>query len=181
MNGLAHWMLGVTARLEDDAGDQDARGVFVPSMMGVGILVSLAILVADGLRALMPAAAESRARARRRRRAVGLVAPLAEAAGVPAPTISAVRRRLRPRWAYLGLFVAGVSLSLYVAIGSTENFRREGGYLEGVVWVEVLAIASSLLFLAVGLVGLAIARRYPLVPHWARPIVDHTPLGAREP
>lgn len=39
-----------TADLEDDIGGPGAVHVFVPSIMGVGILASLAILVADGLR-----------------------------------------------------------------------------------------------------------------------------------
>jgi hypothetical protein len=181
VSGLARWALAWTARLEDDAGDLDARRVFVPSMMGVGILLSLAVLASDALRALGPGRARARQLARRRRRAVALVAPMADAVGMPAPFITSARRRLRPRWTYVALFVGGVSLSLYVAIGSTANYRRPGGYLEGVLWVELVAIASSLLFMTLGLAGLAIARRYPLVPHWARPAVEHTPFGRREP
>ena len=169
-----------TATIEDETGDADAHRVFVPSMMGVGILLSLAVLASDALRALTPNSARTRAQARRRRRAEALVAPLAEAVGLPPPSTVSNRRRLRARWVYVALFVGGVSLSLYVAIGSTANYLRSGGYLEGIVWIEAIAVASSLFFMALGLLALAIAWNYPVVPRRARWIVDRTALGVRK-
>jgi hypothetical protein len=178
MTSVAASMLRWTSSIEDDAGDVDAHRVFVPSMMGVGILLSLAVLASDALRALTPNTARARAQARRRRQAQALVAPLAHAVGLP--STASHRRRLRARWVYVALFIGGVSLSLYVAIGSTANYLRSDGYLEGVVWVETLAVASSLFFMALGLLALAIAWSYPVVPRRMRRIVDRTPLGVRK-
>jgi hypothetical protein len=180
MRSGAASILRWTATIEDDTGDNDAHRVFVPSMMGVGILVSLGVLASDALRALTPSRTRARAQAGRRRRAEALVAPLAEAVGLPPPLTASNRRRLRARWVYVALFVGGVSLSLYVGIGSTANYLRTGGYLEGVVWVEAIAVASSLFFMALGVLALAIAWSYPVVPRRIRRIVDRTPLGARK-
>lgn len=169
-----------TADLEDDIGGGDTMRVFVPSIMGVGILASLGILVVDGLRALRPHRSEARRRALARRRAVPLVTPLAAAIGLPPPVLPPLRRRMRSRRFYAALSVIFGAMSLYVAIGSTANYLRPGGYLEGVVWMQVLATTASLFFMGIGVVALAIAVRYPRGPRWARILVDHSPLGVPE-
>lgn len=172
--------LGWAADVEDDLGDPVALRVFVPSIMGAGILVSLAVLVGDLVRTLSPRARPARRRARQRRRALALVVPLAEALGLPPPSLPSPRRRLRTRRFYGALFVVSVTLSLYVAIGSTANYLRPGGYLEGVVWMQVLAMSASLFFFGIGVAAFAIALRYPAVPRWAQAVVDHSPLGVLE-
>lgn len=166
-----------TADVEDDLGDPVAMRVFVPSIMGAGILASLAVLAADAVRALDPRRRGARRRAELQRRALTLVVPLAEAIGVSAPAPLRLRRRLRSRRFYAVLFVLSVTLSLYVAIGSTANYLRPGGYLEGVLWIEVLALSASLFFLGLGVVALAVALRHPVPPRWAWAVIDHSPLG----
>jgi hypothetical protein len=166
-----------TADVEDDLGDPAALRVFVPSIMGAGILASVAVLVADAVRALDPRRRGARRRAELQRRALTLVVPLAEAIGVPPPSLPALRRRLRSRRFYGGLFVLSVSLSLYVAIGSTANYLRRGGYLEGVLWIELVALSASLFFFGLGVIALAVALRHPVTPRWARAVIDHSPLG----
>ncbi|MGQ0804159.1 MAG: hypothetical protein ACT4PI_09895 [Actinomycetota bacterium] len=155
--------------------------IFVPSIMGAGIVVSVAILLGDLGRSLAPNAAKARRRAVVRRRALALVAPIATAIGAPPPAVPVARRRLRRRGFYAVLFAVSTGLSVYVALGSTFNFRRRGGYLEGVIWVEALALSFSAVCLAVGVVALTVALRYPLVPKWVRPLIDRTPLGVRQP
>lgn len=167
-----------TDEVEDDVGDPAALNVFVPSIMGAGILASLAVLVADAVRALDPRRRGARRRVDLQRRALTLVVPLAEAIGVSRPEPPRLRRRLRSRRFYAVLFVLSVTLSLYVAIGSTANYLRPGGYLEAVLWVEVLALSASLFFLGLGVVALAVVVRHPVPPRWARAVIDHSPLGA---
>lgn len=131
-----------TADLEDDLTDPGSVRVFVPSIMGAGILVSLGILVGDLRRALAPRAGEARSKAHRRRRALALVAPMAGEIGAPLPVVPPLRRRLRSRPFYAGLFTAAVSLSLYVGIGSTFNYLRDVGAFSHKVWMESRAITS---------------------------------------
>ncbi len=169
--------LGWTCDLEDDLGDPATLPVFVPAIMGAGILASLAVLAADLARALRPRTRAARRRAVLQSRALVLVVPLAEAIGVSPPPLAPLRRRLRTRKFYVCLFVVSVTLSLYVAIGSTANYLRAGGYVEGVLWLEVLAISASVFFLALGVVALAVALRHPLPPKWARAVIDNSPFG----
>ncbi|MGH2753157.1 MAG: hypothetical protein ACRDLB_01875 [Actinomycetota bacterium] len=166
--------------LEDDLDDNGQTLVFVPSIMGAGILVSLGILVGDAFRRLMPGTGAARRSKSVRRRVLGLVTPLATTLDLDPPTMPVPRRRLRTRRFYAALFVVAVTLALYVAIGSTANYLRSYGPFSGVAWMEILAMASSILFLATGVVGLSIAIGYPSVPRWARSLIDRTPLGTRE-
>jgi hypothetical protein len=166
-----------TADVEDDLGDPAVMRVFVPSIMGAGILASLAVLVADAVRALDPRRRGGRRHADVQRRARALILPLAQAIGVPPPSLPRVRRQLRSRRLYAVLSVVSVTLALYVAIGSTANYLRAGGYVEGVLWIEVLALSASLFFLGLGVVALAVALRHPVPPRWARAVIDHSPLG----
>lgn len=70
-----------------------------------------------------------------------------------------------------------VSLALYVAVGSTENYLRDHGPFSKVVWMEALALSVAAVFLSVGLAVFAVVLRYPRVPR-AAGTLDHTPLGA---
>jgi hypothetical protein len=173
-------VLGWTADLEDDLGDTGTLPIFVPSIMGAGILESVAVLMTDALRALNPRRRAARRRAVVQRRAVALVVPLADAIGVLPPSLPRSRRRLRSRRFYVALGVSSVALSVYVAIGSTANYLRAGGYVEGVLWLEVCALSASLFFFAVGVLALLIALHHPVPPGWTRRVLDRTPLGIVE-
>ncbi len=173
-------VLGWTADVEDDLGGPDALRVFVPSIMGAGILASLAVLAADAARALNPTRKAARRRALVQRRALALVLPLAKAIGASPPALASPRRRLRSRRFYAGLSIVAMALSVYVGIGSTANYLRPGGYVEGVLWLEVCALSASLFFFAVGVIALAIALHHPVPPAWTRAVIDHSPLGMLE-
>jgi len=173
-------VLGWTADLEDDLGEPGSLQIFVPSIMGAGILASVAVLLADAVRSLNPKRRAIRRRAVVHRRALGLVLPLADAIGVPPPSLAPPRRRLRSRRFYAAVGIVAIALSAYVAIGSTANYLRAGGYVEGVLWLEVCALSASVFFFAVGVVGFAIALRHPVPPGWARAVIDHSPLGMLE-
>lgn len=171
---LIHW----TADVEDDLASPDRLRVFVPSVMGAGLLVSLAILFGDLVRRVLP----DRTRRHRRiqQRAIDMVTPVAHALGAPAPILGPMRWRLRSRRAYVAIAAASLSASPYVAIGSYFNYTRPGGYLEGEVWVFSLAlIATAALFgLAVAAATLAMWPSTP--PGWTRPLVERTLLGVRD-
>jgi hypothetical protein len=169
-----------TVDLEDDLADPDRTRVFVPSIMGAGILVSLGILLSDLRRALVGRAGEARRRIRIGRAARALVLPIATAIGAELPPAPRMRRELRSRWWYAELSVLTMGVALYIGIGSTNNYTNRDGYLEGVVWIEVIAVVVTLFFFAVTVATAVIAALYPVVPRWLRPMLDHSPLGVLE-
>lgn len=165
-----------TADLEDDLAGPDRLRVFVPSVMGAGLLVSLAILFGDLVRRVLPDS--TRRRRRMQQRAIVLVRPVAQAIGAPVPVLGPIRYRLRSRRTYLGIAAASLAGSLYVAVGSAFNYTRPGGYVAGVVWVLALALVASAVLLALAVAAATLAMRAP--PRWTRPLIEHTLLGARE-
>lgn len=171
---IVHW----TADVEDDLASPDRSRVFVPSVMGAGLLVSLAILFGDLVRRVLPDS--TRRRRRIQQRAIALVTPVAHAIGVPAPILGPIRYRLRSRRVYLAIAAACLAGSLYVAIGSAFNYTRPGGYVAGVVWVLVLAIVASAVLFALALAAATLALRATAPPTWTRPLIEHTLLGARD-
>lgn len=88
----------------------DELGVFVPALMGVGVIVSGVLVLADWLAHLMP-----NGRIRRRQRlatgAKGLVVSVAGAAGVEVVGPDYETREWRPRWVYL------IATTLFAALG----------------------------------------------------------------
>lgn len=155
---------------------RDERGIFVPSVMGAGILMSLALVISDALRRIGILGGPRARRAAARRRAARLVAPAARAVAEEPPE-EPLRRRLRTRGAYTAIFVAAVAFSLYVGIGSTFNYLRAFGPFSGEAWMQALAISVATLAFGIGVVGAVTALRYRDVPPWARAIIDRTPLG----
>jgi hypothetical protein len=150
--------------------------VFVPSVLGAGIIVSIAILVGDGMRRFRPAASAARADRRIEQQAVELVTPVARALGADPPTAPPLRE-LRGRDAYGWIALVLATASIYVGIGQTFNFLRRGGYLEGIIWVQAIAMAFSVMTFGLALVSLTLALRHRNPPRWTRWFVEHTPLG----
>lgn len=150
--------------------------VFFPSLMGFGILVSGALLVADFVHKTLP----HRARRRRYRVAVGahgVVASAAAAAGSALDPPSFLAREFRSRWAYLGSALA-LGGGAYVAArsGFAAHADSHGVFYES-PWAFGLGLGFGIGFglLAAGALVLAIGhRRLPRVAHR---LVAATPVG----
>lgn len=170
-------LLRWTADVEDDLAGPDRLRVFVPTVMGAGLLVSLVILLGDVVRRVRP---DRTGRRRIQQRAIALVTPVARAIGAPPPSLGPIRYRLRSTRAYLVISAASLGASLYVAIGSAFNYNRRGGYLAGIEWVLALALVASAVLLGLAVVAATIAARAPAAARWTRPFIEHTLLGARE-
>lgn len=180
----AGWRVRVlrwTADLEDDLADPGRLRVFVPSLMGAGILVSFGLVVTDLARRMRGRGGAARRRRTVHQRALRRAAPMFEAAGVPPPRLPGIRRRLRRRSAYGLIFTVAATLGLYVAVGSTDNYLTDRGPFGGEVWMQLVATAASGLFLAVAAVSFAVLVGYPRVPRWARWAIDRSVLGVPEP
>lgn len=123
------------------AGDVDLA-VFVPGLMGAGILLSAGILLADGLKRLIPN------RGVRRRvgiaRAVhGAVEGAAMAAGYAVPEHDLLPRRLRARWAYLALAFTMVTAGVVVTRLFLDAYADPLGTLHHNPWAIGLAVLAD--------------------------------------
>ena len=151
--------------------DVDNAHIFVPAIMGAGILISVLTLARDALHTR-----QWRGRARR----VALEARATAhhvLAGEPANV--ALRAGVRPRASYLLSGVSSGALALYVGIGATANYLRTGGYVVGIVWLWALSLATTAVLGAVAVACLAAFVRWPELARWQLPLLAHTPLGQR--
>ncbi len=156
-----------------------SRSVFVPGLMGAGILLSAGVLLADGIRRLLPN------RGVRRRVVIArgvrsVVAGAARAAGHGAATGELLRREPRARVLYVLAGAALGALAGLVIRAGTDAYYGPGT-LHGNLWPvgggigggAVLGVAASLLFTLA-----ALGRR---LPRPLRGLVASTPVGRLRP
>lgn len=149
--------------------------IFVPGVLGAGLLLSLVITIADAIRATARIG-----RTARKERVVG--------ERVANEIVGAPERdpgwTFRARRTYAVVGVAGIAIAIYVAIGSFWNFFNPSpgqNWAEDIAWLFAASAVSAAGFAAVG----AVALRLALDPAWRSPILSwflsRTPLGRREP
>lgn len=142
--------------------------VFVPAIMGAGLVFSFAAVLRDVLFRGSRTSQNRRAGIRGRLVAAKVVRPrendlLAEA-----------------RSAHLVAFVlaglVALTFSVYVMIGATANFLRSGGYVNHIAWVwgaMMVVVAASAVFATM---CLAVVVRPHDPPHWVWSTLTSTPL-----
>lgn len=153
--------------------------VFIPGLMGAGILLSGAILIADGVRRLIPNRGVRRqvavARAVR-----GVVSRVARSVGYEIPEPDPLRRTFRSRWGYLAAGAVAASVG-GVAIRAGLDAFLGPGTLHGNPWAIGLGVGGG------GLVELGSALLFLLAlfhrrsPRPLRRLVASTGLGRLEP
>ncbi len=162
-------------RHEDWFADADITRaqIFVPAIMGAGILISVITLMRDALRAKT-----WRGRARR----VALEGhATAHHVLTGEPAVLALTAGVRPRVSYLLSAVSCLAIAAYVGIGATANYLRPGGYVADIVWLWAVSLVVTA---ALGGVGMACAVafvRWPRLARWQLPLLAHSPLGQRPP
>ncbi len=119
-----------------------SASVFLPGLMGAGILLSGGILLADGIKRLTPN------RGVRRRVAVakavhGVVEGAARAAGHSVPTHELFPRRLRGRWTYVLVTVALMAAGLVATRLFTDAYTNPRGTLHDNPWTIALALLTD--------------------------------------
>jgi pyruvate,water dikinase len=154
--------------------DLDAAGtnVFVPAIMSIGVLFSVASLLVDVARALFPAAGSRRRTALRARYTADAVL-----GAIPHEPLS--RAGLRSRATYAALAAAFVAFATYLVIGQTGNFLREHGYLNGIAWLWALSLLVSGTFIVLAWWCATTVATYPRQPERARAVFMTTPLAKR--
>lgn len=151
--------------------------VFVPGLMGAGILVSIAMLVADGMRRLRPAV---RGRARvwvQAVRAQGRVHDLVAVHSGEAPVSPPLPRVTRPRPAAFLLGVLAIAAGVAALLGAFELYRGSTGALGNRGWTIGAGLGVAVPLGGAGVVWLAAASLGASAPGWLRRIAATGVLG----
>ena len=154
------------------------EGVFVPGLMGAGILLSIAMLLGDGVRKVFPTRGERARAARIRSIALGRANDLRAVGQGVAPAPARVRRVPRRRFPalFLGLFAAvaaGALFALTQSFFDTDMVRLSGRE----EWGVGLGFAGAALFGAGALVWLLSGVLGTRGPEWVVRLASVPPLG----
>jgi hypothetical protein len=147
--------------------------VIVPTVLGLGLLFTLATLARDAyLRARGPGWMS------RRCGIDGRASALWAAAGLgPAGSVGEDLEGRRSRRAYRAWGVALSALSGYLALGSFGNFIGWTFWAENVSWLWLVFLAFAAFFGFLGVAALTLAAQWDHAPDWIRPVLARTPLG----
>jgi len=133
------------------------HGVFVPAVMSVGVLFSIATLLRDAFHWVGGNSLE-------RRTALNAGATVSWLLDDPPRDPDDLG--MLPRNAYLVSALLFVGGSLYVAIGSIANFLRAGGYVRDIAWLLGLSLGLSIVLVFLGFVALVTFWYWPHPPSW---------------
>lgn len=150
--------------------------VFFPALMGIGILASGTLLLADLIRRLMP----NRGQRRRYRIAVGtygVIAATARTAGTQLEPPAFLTRRRRNRGTYLLVVAVAVGLGIVALASGLAAYRDSLGVFYQSPWAMGLGIGVSSALFLVALVALALAATRSPGPRSLTWIVEHSPYG----
>lgn len=152
----------------------DRLHIFVPAIMSVGLVFWIVTLTRDLFRWQGAQAEQRRARAAGRATAAFVLGEL----GPPAPAMPGLRLRV----SYLLTALVAGGFSLYVLIGSTANYLRQGGYVGDIAWLMALSLVVAAVFGLVAGISLTVFLAWPHPPASLHGILRATPLtGATDP
>ncbi|MBF6241091.1 alkaline phosphatase D family protein [Nocardia otitidiscaviarum] len=139
--------------------------IFVPAIMGVGLLFWLA----SELRELVRTSGDA-SRAKRAGIDGHAVARFTMGPGTPD---SAARRGLRPRPVYLLIAITLLGGALYVTIGSIANFFQQPGWVADIAWLLIVSLAVAGAAVYYGVIAAIVFARYPRPPaRWSRALTN---------
>jgi hypothetical protein len=151
-------------------------GVFFPSLMGFGILVSGALIIADAVHRVLPNQGKRR-RYRLTRGAYGVVAYAAAAAGRPMKPPGFLTRSYRSRLTYLAVSVVSGGTGAVIVTAGTAAYRDVRGVFYESPWISGLTIGFAIALAVVATVGLILAAAHERSPAPFRWLVGTTPAG----
>lgn len=163
---------GADPRVKEDwwaDADIDRAQIFVPAIMGAGLLVSAFTLVRDAL--------HGRHRRGRDRRTVLQARATAAFVGAGTDPDGALLDGLRPRVHYVFLGLSAGALAVYGARGATKNYAPAEGMFAGLAWMYALLLLLVAALAAVAAFSLLAAATWPGLPRRARPLLATTALG----
>jgi len=151
-------------------------GVFFPSLMGFGILVSGALLVSDAVHKLLP----NQGRRRRRRIVIGAYGVMAAAArttGRELPGPSFLRRAIRSRREYLGVALVAAGALWLTVVAGNEAYEDAKGVFHSSPWISGLTIGFGIAFGLVALAAGVLAIVHRRSPRWVDWLIENTIVG----
>jgi hypothetical protein len=152
--------------------------VIVPTVVGLGLLVSLLVLVRDAWERLRGPGWMSRRCGHQGRAAAAMAAGPPRPPGSRRPT---TRERavggLRDPWWYLLAAALLVAVSLWALIGSWGNYIGWQDWLEGISWLFLVFIAAGAAAAVLAVACLVLMVRGPRMPAWVAALTARTPLG----
>ncbi|NNC91409.1 MAG: hypothetical protein HKN80_02830 [Acidimicrobiia bacterium] len=120
----------------------DGLHVFVPALMGVGMIVSGLLVIADWVQGVLP-----NGRIRRKQEiasgAAGVVKSVAEAAGHDVAGPDYHSREWRPRWAYAVSVVVFVAIGAGALLAGLLAFNDDAGLLYRNPWMVGLGVGTA--------------------------------------
>ena len=151
-------------------------GVFFPSLMGVGIIISGTLLVSDWLRRLFP-----RSYVRRKHNVVvgtyGAVGDAVDAAGYHLSEPWFISRGLRRRGTYLGLAAIGL-LAAWLSVWAGHRFFDDPlGLFYRSPWAIGIGYGVGAALLLLAILCLIVATAYRSLPRPLLYLVEQTSLG----
>jgi len=147
--------------------------VIVPTVLGLGLLFTLATLVRDAYhRARGPGWMSRRCGVDGRASALWAAGRLG-----PAGSVGEDLEGRRGRSAYRAWGIALCALSGYLLLGSFGNFIGWTFWAENVSWLWLVFLAFTAVFGFLGVAALTLAIRWDRAPDWVRPVLARTPLG----
>ncbi len=170
-------MRTTTMRNAVERGVREQAGVFVPGLMGAGILLSIVMLASDGIKKLFPVRGErarvARARVAARGRAHDL---LAVGSGRP-PQPARVRHVPRSRVGSLALGLIGGLTAAAVVAATQAIFHSQTGVLAERGWTLGAGYSLAAIFSVAGAVWVTSGLLGDARPRWLETLASWPPLG----
>lgn len=148
-------------------------GVIVPTVLGIGILISIAVVLRDVYERLRGPGWMSRRCGRQGCAAAELAIGPAAAPAAEDP----LRRGVRSRTWYLLVGVALLVVAVWVAAGSWGNYIGWRDWLESIAWLFLVFLAGAAVAGVVGVACLLVAFHAERPPAWVVVLLARTPLG----
>lgn len=151
--------------------------VFIPGLMGAGIIVSIVMLVSDGIRRLLPVRGERARAVHIATRAQARVHDLVSVRTGEPPLPATVSRVPRPRAVSLALGALALAGAGAIMVGAVVVYRGHGSVWSGRGWPLGVGLALALPLGAAGLVLLLSGAVGPRRPGWLERLARMEPLG----
>jgi hypothetical protein len=155
--------------------DGDGLNVLVPGLMGIGFLISLLVLVSDGIARILPHGQRRRA-AMLERTARGRASDVSSIRSGVAPRPGEVNRQLRSRPISFALGLVAATIA-YAIVASGVYIAENHVGVDRQVWVVVWALVLATPLFVVAFFWLAAAATGSRAPAWLRWAHVYWPVG----